>query len=269
MAHHSRVAGVLVSASTLCLAHVGLALDVTVTTNSDVVDDTDGVVSLREAVADTNALTGPDTITFAAALSGQRIVLGSGPLEVADDLVIQGPGSSLLTVSNGNTNSGRVFWVQDGERTSQRSVTIVGLTIADGVSRDFDLGGAGIYNEEHLSLIDCRVTNNFDWMARGGGIRNAGTLSLSGCAIDHNQANVAGGGIYNSQGLLLVSDSTIADNVSVSLEGGGIYNLDGEVFIDRSTITDNAVNTSAQGGGLKNAGGDVTVTNSTAIFAEG
>jgi hypothetical protein len=52
----------------------------TVTTADDVVDAGDGVLSLREAVAQSNITTTVDTIQFAATLEGQTLVLSGGEL---------------------------------------------------------------------------------------------------------------------------------------------------------------------------------------------
>jgi hypothetical protein len=60
----------------------------TATTAADVVDASDGRLSLREAAAQAEATVGADTIRFAAALEGARLVLTGGELAVSRDLAI-------------------------------------------------------------------------------------------------------------------------------------------------------------------------------------
>ena len=59
---------------------------ITVTTAADVVNANDGVLSLREAVAQANATTALDQIKFAASLEGATLVLTGGELVVNQDL---------------------------------------------------------------------------------------------------------------------------------------------------------------------------------------
>src|SRR5216683_7870947 len=65
-----------------------------------------GPGSLRQAIVDANANPGANTIRFAPRLHG-AITLTSGQLSITNDLTIDGPGASALTVS-GNDAS-RVF----------------------------------------------------------------------------------------------------------------------------------------------------------------
>jgi len=72
-----------------------------------------GPGSLRDAVEQANANPGPDTINFAAGLTG-TITLTSGQLEISDttgQTTITGPGSSLMTIAS---KSSRVFIVDVG-----------------------------------------------------------------------------------------------------------------------------------------------------------
>jgi hypothetical protein len=83
-----------------------------VTTAQDDADDTDGVTSLRKAIAYANTLPGPNTITFDPAVFGttaQTITLTHGPLSFMNTAAttIIGPGADLLTVSGNNAS--RVF----------------------------------------------------------------------------------------------------------------------------------------------------------------
>ncbi|MEZ5941406.1 MAG: CSLREA domain-containing protein [Planctomycetaceae bacterium] len=85
--------------------------------------DTDGFISLREAVqaANTNAVFGDapagnsgavDTISLSATLNGNSIFLGGSQLIISDALSIAGPGADLLTIDAiGNS---RVFLVNAG-----------------------------------------------------------------------------------------------------------------------------------------------------------
>ena len=62
----------------------------TVTTAADVVNAGDGVLSLREAIAQANATTAADTILFASNIAGATIALTQGELAVSRDLTIDG-----------------------------------------------------------------------------------------------------------------------------------------------------------------------------------
>src|SRR3954447_15976437 len=76
----------------------------TVTTASDVVDAGDGVLSLREAVAQSNATATVDTINFASSIEGQTLTLYGGELSVSRDVIIDGDQNSdgrQVTLSGG------------------------------------------------------------------------------------------------------------------------------------------------------------------------
>src|SRR5436309_3227251 len=57
-----------------------------------------GAGSLGDALQRANANVGADTINFRTGLSG-TIALGGTQLEVSDDLIIEGPDASALTIS--------------------------------------------------------------------------------------------------------------------------------------------------------------------------
>src|SRR3954453_23737425 len=69
----------------------------TVNTALDVVDLSDSVTSLREALFFTNTLIEHDTIQFDASLAGQSIKLTLGELTIKDSLTINGLGQNVLT----------------------------------------------------------------------------------------------------------------------------------------------------------------------------
>src|SRR5262249_37823801 len=106
-----------------------------VTTYRDVVDSTDGLTSLREAIAYANSHPGPDTIRLDPAVFGTRartIRLTGGPLVLTDPATttILGPGARRLTV-RGDGRS-RVFDIQGG------AAALSGLTIAGRVRNGGD-----------------------------------------------------------------------------------------------------------------------------------
>ena len=191
-----------------------------------------GAGSLRQAIADA---TPGDTITFG--VTG-TIVLTSGPLVVAKNLTLSGPGAASLSLS-GNVVS-RVI-------TNSAHLAISGLTIRNGEA------GAG----------------------SGGGILNAGSgvLMITRSVITANRAQ-KGGGIFNSPGGdLQVTDSIISANftrlmdVGLDASGAGIYNAGpgGVVGITNSTFTSNDVHDN--GSGLYNDAA-ATVANSTFTLSQ-
>ena len=154
-----------------------------------------GAGSLRQAVLDSNAAAGSDTIVFDSTFnSAQTITLASTlVIDSADNTgtTITGPGSALLTVS-GN-NAVRIFDVRASE-----TVTISGMTMTQGNS----LTGTSPGN--------------------GGAIySNAATLTLDAVVISGNSSTSEGGGIYfTANRNLTITNSTITNNTGGSFGGG-------------------------------------------------
>ncbi len=230
--------------------------DPIVTTNAD-----SGAGSLRQAVIDAC----PDsTITFDMNTVVSPITLLTGQINIDKNLIIQGPGANLLTVS-GNMAS-RVFYVSPGV-TAQ----INALTVADGsASGSFPTGfGAGIYNDQAtLTISDSIIRNNIGTGDGGGIFNDSGNLTVNSSSIrDNSGSSSSGGGIANrtvSSGasVVTVNNSTVSGN-SAS-DGGGLYNQCGisanaTLNIVNSTISGN---NATSGGGIKNdAVGAVATTN--------
>ncbi|MFN2638209.1 MAG: choice-of-anchor Q domain-containing protein, partial [Gemmatimonadaceae bacterium] len=186
--------------------------------------------TLRQAIA--SAASG-DTIIFSLP-ANSAITLTSAELTISKNLTINGPGANLLTVQRsaaGGTPNFRIFNI-----AGSSTVTISGLTIANGNA--FGNSGGGIYNI------------------------STGTLTVTGCAISGNFAN-GGGGIFNNGGTLTITNSTISGNSASNGSGGGILNLQGALTITNSTISGNSAGSDFGGGIFNNFTGKVTLTSST------
>jgi lysophospholipase L1-like esterase len=250
------MAGLTYTSNTLNLTYSDFVIlptssgsELTVTTTSDVVDSTDGVTSLREAVAYANSHAGADTITFDSSLTGKTITLTAGELDLTDTTgktTITGLGSSSLIVSGNNAS--RIFSIASGV-----TVEITGLTITKGYTAD---GGAGIYNKGTATIANCIVSTNS--ALYGGGIFNEGILTITDSTLTENSTfNASGGGVNNS-GTLTITNSTISKNYT-KYDGGGIAST-GTVTMTGCTISENtAVN---NGAGLRNLGTE-TITSCT------
>jgi hypothetical protein len=231
---------------------------ITVTNTND-----SGPGSLRQALADAND---GDTINFA--VTG-TIGLTTGELLVTSSITISGPGAENLAV-DGNAKS-RVFHI-----ASSQSVTISGLTIANGHASDT---GGGIYNDHaSLTLSNCVVTGNSAPFYFGGGIHNDGTnQSLATLQINNSLiTNNSGGGIYNDAiqagtATLVITDSTLSNNGPEAINNDAwsctfCGNGTTSVQITNSSITGNgrAIYSDT---GRQNCGGEcpttISVTNST------
>jgi len=221
-----------------------------VTTATDVVDWSDGLTSLREAVAYANSHVGNDAITFDSSLAGQTITLTDGQLELTDttgETTIAGFGASKLTIS-GNSVS-RVFFI-DCDVTAK----ISGLTITKGNGSCDDRSGGGISNLGTLTITASTLSgNSADY---GGGVGNEGTLTITASTLSGNSADY-GGGVGN-EGTLTITDSTISGNSADY--GGGISNNWGTLTITGSTIAGNSAD---YGGGIGNNWGTLSITGST------
>ncbi len=240
-----------------------------VTSLLDTTDASDGVITLREAIASANTAAGADTISFAQGLSG-AITLTQGELPITDSLQIVGPGAGLLAI-DANQQS-RVIAVQ-----SDRSLTVSleGLTIRGGKTTANNENGAGIrFNSPggQLGLVDSVVSGNLTEgiAAQGGGIyASRGDVVLTRSTVQENQTSngsSSGGGISTAYANVSLIDSKVLNNRTLGLSafGGGVFTVLGAVTLSGGTVSGNSTaGDRAHGGGIITSSGAVTLTSST------
>jgi predicted outer membrane repeat protein len=250
----------------------------TVSGLSLVVDSTDdlydydfsaGRLSLREAVALANAMSGPNTITFAPALSGATIALRGTEIEIAESLTIDArPLASNVTIDAQQFS--RIFTIA----ATAVDVTLGGLTITAGkTTMDGAPGQGGAVRSlttgsltiDQSTISGSRTTG---YSASGGGIFSQGPVTITQSTISGNSATKAfskGGGIASYNNLTLI-ESTVSGNSALGplSDGGGIATtFGGDVTLTQSTVTGNTVSGYlCRGGGIFTSG-DVTLTQST------
>jgi len=250
---------------------------------------TDGKCSLREAIANANAnadttggdcaagSAGADTIDLSS-LSG-TITLGSNLPVISDELTINGPGATTLTINaNGNDYVLSVAAVRatlaaltltgasvDGALVNAGTLTVEDSTVTENAaSAGYNFGGGISNGTGTLTIENSTISNNrsldslFNGFGFGGGItNNGGTTDVVNSVVTGNSARF-GGGIEN-RGTLTVEGSIISGN-STSNDSGGIRN-EGTGTIERSAISGNRAGIDF-GGGITN-GGTLTIENST------
>ena len=133
-----------------------------------------GAGSLRQAVLDTHAAAGADTIVFDPAFFGSPrtitlasvIALSRGSQPI-DNVTIIGPGPNLLTISGNNVTDH--FSTDTGDTTSISGMTLTAGNGSDGGS----IGNAGITTL--TNIVFAQNTSN-----SGGAIYNGGNGTTSG-----------------------------------------------------------------------------------------
>ena len=252
------------------VAMPGHAVTFVVNTTADTADavpgdgrceDSGGACSLRAAVQEANALTGPDTIQLGAATyvlsgaAGDDVAL-SGDLDITGDLTLTGAGTASTIIDGGGVD--RVLDIDPSG--AGVSVTISNLTVRGGNAAG--QAGGGIRNLGTLSLSNVTLAANSSGV-NGGGLLNLGTLTLTNTTVSGNTAGTDGGGIYNSGGVTLtITASTVSGNSanSAGSNGGGIFNASAATLTN-VTVSGNSANSG--GGGVFNSGGTATLVNVT------
>ena len=204
-----------------------------VTTINDVVDSTDGLISLREAI--TVYASNGATVTFSSALHGKTLTLKS-ELLVEKSITIDG-GSNNITVSGGNAV--RVIKVAGSDSATY---TIKNLTITKGN----DTHGSGVYVA-------------------------SGSANIINCTITGNKSSTSGGGVYvAANGALNATNLLIVNNTSKY--GGGLYTYGGtgkSVILTNCTIANNKATKSGSGIHFESGNGTVEIRNSIIVLNTG
>ncbi|MFC1603775.1 PKD domain-containing protein [Planctomycetota bacterium] len=242
-----------------------------VTTLTDVVDTTDGQISLREALVTAWYGGLGNEVAFDVSLAGGTIILSDNELYIYESVTVDGSAIGGITLDAGGQF--RVVSIQ-----GSIEVSFIELTLSGGNSSS----GGGIFNVSGtLALTNCTISSNSS--SSGGGIYNvSGALTLTNSTISGNSSSSyssshssSGGGIYNDSGTLTLMNSTISGNSSSSYysyspsSGGGIYNDSGMLILTNSTISGNSSYSyysyssyySSYGGGIYNVSGTLILTN--------
>lgn len=216
-----------------------------------------GGLSLREALAITNANSDADTISFNAALTGGTITLSGTQLEISHAVTINGNIDNDKTPDitvNANGQS-RVFNI-----SSTNDVTLNGLTVTGGQATGAGTtvgGGVNITNTDVSTTISNSVfTNN---TANAGSAINGFKLTIDSTLVSNNSSN--GGDAIRGNGT--IKNSSIVSNTKTGAYSKGaiyVYQSTNPTLIENSIIAQNA------GGGIfiyKSATNSNTITNST------
>jgi predicted outer membrane repeat protein len=229
-----------------------------VTTLADVEDGSDGVLSLREALALANGNAESDDVTFAAALAGGTLFLTNGQLSITTDGIsvdgdIDGNGTADITIDADsaaglNDAASRIFFISDGS-VDTISAALTGLAIQDG-SVVGDGGGIYVGRSDVLTLTNVTVSGNSAGENGGGIFGYAGAgIVLTNATVSGNSAGEDGGGIYADTGTATTLTNTTVTGNSAGEDGGGIYCSTG------TTIT--LTNSIAAGNAAAGAGDDL------------
>lgn len=264
---------------------------ITVNSNTDVVDLSDNLTTLREAVFAANLVDGPDEIVFSLPGSDpQTIVLTEGQIEIRRDLTITGPGAGLLTIDasgndptpdEDNHDGSRIFQLSRGRRATI-DVSISGVTLTGG---DVNGEGGAIESFVNLNLTDVNIIDNHSrfeggglalwWTAEldnvivngnrsdtnGGGIKNASRsrVTIHNSQITGNNAGAGGGGLWSEQAIATtIVDSSINKNTAVGF-GGGLGFIANTTTLESVKISGNAA---LEGGGVYASRGSLTFEDS-------
>ena len=203
-------------------------------------------------------------------------VSGNNPQGIANDGTMNISDSTIKSneYSGGIANDGTLSVTDSalsynvgGAIDNEGSATITGSTISNNSVRGTAHGG-GISNKGTMTIADTTVSGNNSNDGPGGGIYNDGTMSLADSTVSSNMNEGGGGGIDNASNLS-VSDSTISRNTVEGGGGGGILNTK-TLVVTASTLAQNihrSVFKDNDGGGIKNVGG--TVSLAATVLAEG
>jgi len=121
-------------------------------------------------------------------------------------------------VLSGVTVTGNAAFNGGGLLNDEGDMTIVNSTVANNTG----IYGAGIYNNDFVPTDGFRANM---YVVRSAIVRNNATdYQCAYRLIPPGNLCGAGGGVFNENGLLVLSDTTVAENIAATY-GAGIYNL--------------------------------------------
>jgi Ca2+-binding RTX toxin-like protein len=229
-----------------------------VTTAADVVDATDGALSLREAIAQANADAAPDEIVFAGSVQGRTIELTAGELLVTSSVSIDG---GVNGVSLDGLEASRVIHVAG----SGAQVAIQSLVIGNGKVAGFGGGILADSGTASLTIVDSQIGGNFTTgeSGFGGGLASfaATTTVLNSTIAGNTTAGDAafGAGIWAVNRLIL-TDATVTGNATLGGGFAGTGVAGGGVFVGGTALVEDCIVLGNNGAGQPNDVGGQAIT---------
>ncbi|MBQ1338350.1 MAG: hypothetical protein IIY32_08530, partial [Thermoguttaceae bacterium] len=248
---NSRISGEGVDVGAYEASEISEDASTVVTTLDDIVDPTDGLVSLREAIryASTGTTVAERTVTFSNDLfpitndatvyldSGLgTIVIGTSVIVTAAYTDEFGETAYRNITVDGTNSDTSLFMLVDGADAEMR-----GLTFANGkATGENPNGGAFNVRGGELRLVDSVLTGNT--AARNGGAIaiTGGSIFVVNSLINDNTADETrgyGGAIFQNGGQAYIYNTTIAANDAAVY--GGVFSSDGVLVLANSIVAEN------------------------------
>ncbi|MEL7276202.1 MAG: hypothetical protein AAGK98_06985 [Pseudomonadota bacterium] len=262
-----------------------------VTSNSDVSDASDGVLTLREAIELANGSAGTDTIMFDAAVfdggENSLVRLTQGELSSTGALIIDGSSATEVTITgdadgDDTLHAGTFLTDVKGSTADQLDdnsrvlaaaddTTLQGITITGGRTTGLNADGGGVRVSGDLVVRDSKIIGNSttNTASEGGGVKATGFVHVVDSTVsdNHTSGSSARGGGIHALGDVVILRSTLADNSTTGQEGdGGAVRGDGAggILVIDSTVSGNSTGArGSSGGGLQARRGDLVAVNTT------
>ena len=236
-------------------ANTEVSRGLVVTTTRDVVSQSDGQTSLREAMLYANQLAQQCQITFAPEVRGAIKLNGTSLPTLTGDCAIVGPGAPVLIV-DAQQQCG-ILRVDRGAK-----VVLSGLTLTGGnAGGSVGYNGGAVLNEGDLTIRASFMRGNSG--NAGGAICHLGRqLSIERCSFVGNVARHVGGAIFGAGGAISLWQCTLSGNAAPDANGGGggaICANTVDLRLESCTVAGNSALTN--GAGLWFQGGVLTLHN--------
>jgi large repetitive protein len=222
----------VISAATFVVNTTADTLDANL--GNGICEDAGSQCSLRAAISEANALSGPDIITLAAATYTQGIPNDgvnetnlNGDLDVTSEITINGVSEAATIIE-------------------------AAMSRLSGTDRVLDVRPGGNLTLNNATVRHGRTVSGLP--PSGGGIHSSGTLSLNNVTVTDNETGGGegiggGGGIGNDGPLVTLNNTTVtgnfASNIGASVFGGGFSSFTtppsapATININNSTISGN------------------------------
>jgi hypothetical protein len=243
-----------------------------------------GPGSLRQAIADAEALGGSNTIIVPAGtynLTQGQIIFGNVPQSLT--IIGASPASTIINMTT--TNQNRIFFINTSGTVANVLTSISGITFTNGHLTEAFGGGAILAGGpgNALTLTDCIFQNNSIDAVTGGttggaiNMSGGGALNINHCIFNNNSNPKADGGAVNYflpnfsglTGSITITNSTFFNNLVSAGNGSGgaaiAIQTQGKIAgttntfsatITNNTFTNNqATGTGAVGGAIKTSHG--------------